>query len=64
VPVDDQIGEQQPALAAGQKGIQPLAATLEDQRPADLDPHRVRGRHGHVNILALRWGEQPGEARG
>ena len=54
VTVDHQVGEQQPALAAGQAGIQPLAVALDSQRPADLDPHRVRGRQGHANILALR----------
>lgn len=54
VTVDHQVGEQQPALAAGQAGIQPLAIALDSQRPADLDPHRVRGRQGHANILALR----------
>jgi hypothetical protein len=47
-------------LAAGQKAIQPLAIALDDQRPADLDPHQGRRRHGHANILALRWGAQPG----
>ena len=41
VTVDDQVGEQQPALAAGQTGIQPLAVALDGQRPADLDAHRV-----------------------
>ena len=42
------------ALAAGQTGIQPLTVALDGQRPADLDPHRVRERQGHANILALR----------
>ena len=41
VTVDHQVGEQQPALAAGQAGIQPLAVALDRQRPADLDPHRA-----------------------
>jgi hypothetical protein len=54
VTVDHQVGEQQSALAAGQASIQPLAAALDGQHPADLDPHRVRERQGHANILALR----------
>ena len=54
VTVDHQVGEQQSALAAGQARIQPLAVALDSQRPADLDPHRVRGHQGHANILALR----------
>ena len=56
VPVDDQVGEQQPALAAGQPGVQPLAVALDGQRPADLDPHRARGSQGHANILAICCG--------
>jgi hypothetical protein len=40
VAVDDQVGEQQTALAAGQQGIQALAVALDGQRPADLDAHR------------------------
>jgi hypothetical protein len=54
VTIDHQVGEQQSALAAGQASIQPLAVALDSQCPADLDPHRVRGRQGHANILALR----------
>jgi hypothetical protein len=42
VPVDDQVGEQQPALAAGQVSIHLLAAALGGQRPADVDTHRAR----------------------
>jgi hypothetical protein len=55
VAVDHQVGEQQPTLATRQAGIQPLAVALDSQRPADLDPHRWRGRQGHANILALGW---------
>ena len=55
MPVDDQIGEQQAALATGQAGVQALAVVLDDERPADLDPHGVRGRQGHANILAVRY---------
>jgi hypothetical protein len=54
VTVDDQIGEQQPALAARQAGIQPLAVAPDDQRPADLNLHQACGSQGHANILALR----------
>ena len=53
VTVDHQVGKEQPPLAAGQAGIQPLAVTLDGERPADLDPHQARGRQGHANILAL-----------
>ena len=64
VAVDDQVGEQQPVLAAGQPGVQPLAVALDGQRPADLDPHRARGRQGHASILAVCCGERlGGEAR-
>ena len=42
VPVDDQVREQQPALAAGQPGVQALAVALDGELPADLDPHGVR----------------------
>jgi hypothetical protein len=56
VTVDHQVGEQQPALAAGQPGVEPLAVALDGQRPADLDPHRVRGRRGHAHILAICCG--------
>jgi hypothetical protein len=56
VAVDGQVGEHQPALAAGQRGVQPLAVALDGQRPADLDPHRARGRQGHANILAICCG--------
>ena len=56
VAVDYEVGEQQPALAAGQPGVQPLAVALDGQRPADLDPHRARGRQGHANILAICCG--------
>ena len=50
--VDHEVGEQQPALAAGQAAIQSLAVALYGQRPADLNPHQGRGRQGHANILA------------
>jgi hypothetical protein len=46
---------QQPALTAGQTGIQALAVALDGERPADLDSHGVRGRQGHANIMAIRW---------
>ena len=59
MPVDDQVGEQQPALAAGQAALQTLAVALDGQRPADLDAHRVRRRQGHANIVALRWAGRP-----
>jgi hypothetical protein len=55
VAVDDQVGEQQPALAAGQAGIQALAVALDGERPADLDSHGGRGRQGHANILVVGW---------
>ena len=38
--VDDQVGEQKPALPAGQIGIDPLAVALDGQRPANLDPYQ------------------------
>jgi predicted small metal-binding protein len=63
VTVDHQVGEQQSPLAAGQAGIEPLTVALDSQRPADLDPHEVRGRQGHANILALRWAARPERRR-
>ena len=53
VAVDDQVDEQQPALATWQTGIQPLAVAFNDERPADLDPHGKRGRQGHANIVGI-----------
>ena len=55
VTVDHQVDKQQPALTARQAALQSLAVALDRQRPADLDPHQVRGCRGHTNILALRW---------
>ena len=38
LPVEDQVSEQQPALAARQTALQPLAVPFDDGRPAQLDP--------------------------
>jgi len=55
VAVNDEVGEQQPALASGQARLKPLAVALDSKRPADLDAQGVSGRQGHANILAIRW---------
>jgi hypothetical protein len=57
VAVDDEIGEQQSALAAGESGFEALAVALDGERTADLDAHRVPGRQGHANILAICWAQ-------
>ena len=60
VPVDDQVGDQQPALPAGQLAVQPRAAPFDDQRPADLDPQRLDRRQGHANIFPIPSGYDVG----
>ena len=54
VAVDDQVGEEEPALAAGQPGSSRWPSRSMASGPADLDSHRVLGRQGHANILARR----------
>jgi predicted small metal-binding protein len=56
VPVDHEVGEEQPTLAPGQHSVEPLPVTLDGQRAADLDAQRQRVRRRlHAHILALRW---------
>lgn len=38
VPVENEVDEEQSALAAGKFGIDPLAATVYDKRATDIDP--------------------------
>ena len=58
--VDDQVDEQQPALASWQAGLESLTVALDGERPADLDVQRLmRGRQGHANIVAIRWSCRP-----
>ena len=54
VPIDDQIGEEQPTLATGYPTVQTLPVVLDDEGPTDLYAHLARGRQGHSNILAIR----------
>ena len=67
VAVDDQVREQQPALAAGQARIQPLAVALDGQRSADLDPHAgagtPRSRQHLGNTLSIKASKARWEGR-
>src|SRR5260370_35235476 len=53
-PVDDQVNEQEPALAARQTAFQALAVPFNDSRPAQLDP-RSGWHQGHANIVPITW---------
>jgi predicted small metal-binding protein len=53
VAVDRQIAEEHASLASGQAALQTLAATLDDERTAQLDTGDARGRQGHSNIVAI-----------
>jgi len=53
VPVDDEVGEQQPPLTSGQEGVEALTVAFDGQWPADLDAQRVRCQ-GHPNMMAIR----------
>jgi len=38
--VDGQVGEEQPTLTTREAGLQPFLAALDDERSAQLHPHR------------------------
>ena len=53
--IDDEVGEEQTALATGQLGLDALTVVLDRQRTADLDAEMIGGCRRHPNILAVRW---------
>jgi hypothetical protein len=53
--VEDQIGEEVPALASGEAAIEAGVVPFDDGRPAKLDPGWWRRRQGHANILSIAW---------
>jgi predicted small metal-binding protein len=57
VSIHDQVGEEEPTLAAGNPTVKTLPVVLDDKRPAQLYAHPGRGRRGHTNILAIRCPE-------
>jgi hypothetical protein len=52
VPVEDEICEQESALAPWQAGLETLTIPFDDGRPAELDSRRWHRRQGHANILS------------
>lgn len=63
VAVDDQVGEGEPALPAGQAGLEALAVALDHERTADLYPQGGPGRQGHANALPIGWVYNAGGGR-
>jgi hypothetical protein len=57
VAVDDQEGEQQASLAAGQAALEALAVAFHGERATDLDTQKAGGRQGHDHILAIWWAD-------
>ena len=55
MPIGDEVGEEQAALATGQLGLDALTVVLDRQRTADLDAEMIGGRRRHPDILAVRW---------
>src|SRR5262249_31537033 len=50
-PMSDEIDEDEPPLAAGQRPLEPLTVTLDRHPSADLDPERQPG----TNIPPTGW---------
>jgi len=53
--IDDEVGEQQTALATGQPGLDALTVVLDGQRTADLNAEMIGGCRRHPDILTVGW---------
>jgi len=53
--VDDEVGEQQTALATWQPVLDALTVVFDGQGTADLNAEMIGGCRRHANILAVGW---------
>ena len=55
IAVDDEVGEQQPALTSGKLRFESFPIALDNGGAAELDPQPRHRRQGHANILAMAF---------